>query len=166
MGCGLLSFGRPCLRRPRSSRSAGRDICQIWDRHSAASLGRLVLPNEASYSISVTFDEGSPQSKSPYLVSVCVSPARSCWPRGPFPGCCLLEDRGILAEFELYVKSKFASNQLTRITHTMPRPQRDTLWPKQYAAREREKQSGDTRTRTHNTCKKCHARRSRRGITT
>ena len=31
--------------------------CEIWDRHSAASLGRLVLPNEASYFDSVTFDE-------------------------------------------------------------------------------------------------------------
>ena len=31
--------------------------CEIWDGHSAASLGRLVLRNEASYSISLTFDD-------------------------------------------------------------------------------------------------------------
>ena len=61
------SLLRPTLLRgPRSGRSAARDICEIWDGHSAASLGRLVLPNEASYFDSLIFDEGSPQSKSPY----------------------------------------------------------------------------------------------------
>ena len=54
------------VTRPRSGRSAGRDICEVRDGHSAASLGRLVLPNEASYFDSLIFDEGSPQSKSPY----------------------------------------------------------------------------------------------------
>ena len=50
-------FRRPCYADKHPLGLQSEISCEIWDGHSAASLGRLVLPNQASYSNSVTFDD-------------------------------------------------------------------------------------------------------------